>query len=83
MYWEKPFTVKPDTGFYEWKTTEVFHLPHETHIEFPSSLQKCLSRFFSDPTKVKSFMELLVIDNEKTDSEEEKYVTQNNIRFFY
>ena len=66
-YWEKPFTVKPDTGLVEWKTTEMFHLPHETHLEFPESLRKSLVKHFSDPTKVKNFMELLVNDNEKSD----------------
>ena len=81
-YWKKPFTVKPDTGFYDWRTTEVFHLPHETHLEFPETFRKCLLKFFLDPTKVKSFMELLVIDNEKVDSEEEKFVSRINIRFF-
>ena len=81
-YWEKPFTVKPDIGFYEWKTLEVFHLPHETHLEFPKSLRESILKFFSDPNKLKSFIELLVIDNEKFDSEEEKSVTYIKIRFF-
>ena len=81
-YWNKPFNVKPDTGFNAWKAKEVFHLPHETHLEFPELLRQSLVNFFTDSIKMKKFMELIVNEHEKFCSTETKYLSTAKVRFY-
>ena len=64
-YWKKPFTVKPEMGFYTWKKTTKLRLVDDRVLNEPEFLGKAYMNFFSDKTKLEKFIVLNTIEVKK------------------
>ena len=64
-YWKKPFTVKPEMGFYAWKKITKLRLVDDRVLNEPDFLGKAYMNFFSDKTKLEKFIELNTIEVKK------------------
>ena len=58
-YWNKPFSVKSDTGFYTWtKPQIVLRISDDSHLDEPSFLWDSFTKFFKNDSKKEKFIEL-------------------------
>ena len=65
-YWQKPYSVKPEIGFYTWPKPKVkLHLPDDTILSNPNYVSVAFLDFFNDKTKRDKFIELNKIEHKK------------------
>lgn len=66
-YWQKPYSVKPEIGFYTWPKPKVkLHLPDDdTRLCNPNYVPLAFLNFFNDKTKTDKFIELNLIEHKK------------------
>ena len=58
-YWKRPFSVKPEMGFYGWPKPEiVLRVPDDTELQEPSFVRDAFLSFFQDKSKLEKFIEL-------------------------
>ena len=62
-YWAKPFSVKPEAGFYAWKKEHKLRLVDERSLTEPET--KAFLDFFNDKEKCQKFIELNTIEIKK------------------
>ena len=55
-YWEKPFTVKPEIGFYAWRKITKLRLVDDRVLSEPEFLAEAFMNFFSDKSKLEKFI---------------------------
>ena len=59
IYWEKPYNVKPELGFYAWaKPQTTLRVPDDAELVEPSFVRDKFLEFFNDPTKRDKYIEL-------------------------
>ena len=65
-YWEKPFSVKPEMGFYCWTKDKVkLRVVDDTKNKIPQYFEQIILKFFSEDSNLKLFIELISIEHKK------------------
>ena len=65
-YWQKPYCVKPELGFYTWPKPEVtLRVSDDTQLQHPDYVREAFLKFFTDQTKRDKFIELNSIEHKK------------------
>ena len=65
-YWQKPFNVKPDLGFYAWAKPQVtLRSPDDSELQKPIFIREAFMNFFQDETKRDKYIELNSIEHKK------------------
>ena len=65
-YWEKPFSVKPEMGFYSWSKDKVkLRTVDDTKHKIPEYFEQIIVNFFSQETNVKRLIELISLEHKK------------------
>jgi hypothetical protein len=67
-YWSKPFSAKPELGFYSWPKTEMklrLADPEDEATEPPTAISASIVAFFNDPIKLEKYIALNTIENRK------------------
>ena len=58
-YWKKPYSVKPEMGFYSWTKDKVkLRVVDDTEHKIPEYFESIVLDFFSNEAKLKLFIEL-------------------------
>ena len=65
-YWEKPYSVKPEMGFYSWSKDKIkLRAVDDIEEKIPKYFEQIILNFFSQDTNVKRFVELISLENKK------------------
>ena len=65
-YWEKPYSVKPEMGFYSWSKDKVkLRIVDDIEEKIPKYFEQIILSFFSQDANVKRFVELISLEHKK------------------
>ena len=65
-YWKKPFSVKPEMGFYSWTKDHVkLRVVDDIPNKIPQYFEDTILNFFSQEANMKLFIELISIEHKK------------------
>ena len=65
-YWDKPYSVKPEMGFYCWTKEKVkLRVVDDTKNKIPEYFEQVILEFFSEDSNLKLFIELISIEHKK------------------
>ena len=65
-YWEKPYSVKPEMGFYSWSKDKVkLRTVDDIEEKIPKYFEQIIFTFFSQEANVKRFVELISLEHNK------------------
>ena len=65
-YWQRPFCVKPEMGFYEWQKPKLtLRVPDDTTLTEPAYVRDLFMAFFNDEAKVAKYVELNTVEFKK------------------
>ena len=78
-YWEKPYSVKPEMGFYSWSKDKIkLRTVDDIEEKIPKYFEQIILNFFSQDTNVKRFVELISHENKKG----EDFFSMDKANFF-